>query len=108
MGLYPYARGEGMGAAFQRGRSRWQIAFGLLVISAASALLLGPAGVLLFAVGSGLAWVIGRWMAGLLGGLTGDAYGAVNETVEVIVLLAATAIFSIAPSLFRPVWTLGS
>lgn len=32
---------------------------------------------------------LGRWLSRKLGGLTGDTYGAINETVEVVMLLAA-------------------
>lgn len=32
---------------------------------------------------------LGRWLSRKLGGLTGDTYGAINEIVEVVMLLAA-------------------
>ena len=39
-----------------------------------------------------LAWLLGWGMAKLLGGLTGDAYGATNEVTEVAALMAAVAL----------------
>ena len=39
-----------------------------------------------------LAWLLGAGMARMLGGLTGDTYGATNEIVEVVTLIAAVAL----------------
>ena len=100
MGAFPYARREGMGAAFQSGRSRWQVAAGVATVLAASLGLAGVAGVVLMVVATVAAWGLGRWMAGLLGGLTGDSYGAVNELSAVAVLLAAIVLGNEASSLF--------
>ena len=35
---------------------------------------------------------MGRGMVGMLGGLTGDTYGATNEVIEVAALIAAVAL----------------
>ena len=50
----------------------------------------GLAGVAALAGGAG--WVVGKVACRLLGGMTGDIYGAVNEIAEVAVLVAAAAI----------------
>ena len=48
---------------------------------------------------------MGRWVTGLLGGMTGDTYGAVKEVGEVIVLLGGIVLFHLAAGLFRtPLW----
>ena len=39
-----------------------------------------------------LAWVLGIGIYKMLGGLTGDTYGAINELVEVATLAAAVAV----------------
>ena len=39
-----------------------------------------------------IAWLLGWAMTSKLGGLTGDTYGAVNETTAVLALLAAVAV----------------
>ena len=39
-----------------------------------------------------MALVLGRGMSKMLGGLTGDTYGAINELVEVAVLAATVAL----------------
>ena len=105
MAAFTYARQKGMGAAFQAGASRRQIAFALVTAVAASGLLLGPAGLVLLAAAVAVSLGLGRWIAGMLGGMTGDTYGAVNEVAEVTVLLLGIAMFSTIPSLFQsPLW----
>ena len=67
--------------------------------------LLGASGALLLAAAVGLALALGRWISSLLGGMTGDAYGAVNEVAEVSMLLLGIAIYSLAPEIYWPtVW----
>jgi adenosylcobinamide-GDP ribazoletransferase len=84
---YPSARREGMGQAFKE-QAKWQwLAIATLVALAISVPLLK-----LF----GLALMAGIWLAAMimaiflkrrLGGLTGDTYGAINEVIEVLVLI---------------------
>ena len=100
MAAFAYVREEGMGAAFQKGASRWQVAFGLISAAAAGALLLGAVGVLLLVAAVGASLALGRWIRGLLGGMTGDAYGAVNEIAEVAVMMLGIAIYSLAPGAY--------
>ncbi|MDT8901736.1 adenosylcobinamide-GDP ribazoletransferase [Anaeroselena agilis] len=83
---YPYARPEGIGKAFAVYAGR-----PALYIAAATAALLvaplGPAGLAALATAALFAVAFGRYATRALGGLTGDTYGAVAETTEVIVLL---------------------
>ena len=52
-----------------------------------------------------VALALGRWTTGLLGGMTGDTYGAVNEVGEVVALLAGIVLFHFAAGLFQaPLW----
>ncbi len=105
MAAFTYAREQGMGAAFQAGTSWRQVAFGLATAAAASGMLLGAAGLILLAAAVVVSLGLGRWITGMLGGMTGDTYGAVNEVAEVAVLLAGIALFSTIPSLFHsPLW----
>ena len=46
------------------------------------------------------ALALGRWIAGLLGGLTGDGYGAVCEVAGVTALLAAIGIWEWSAGMF--------
>ena len=102
MGAFPYARAEGLGASFLDGRSRWQTAFGLATALIAAGLLLGVAGLALAIGAVAASLALGWWMSRMLGGMTGDTYGAVNELAEVGVLLAGIALFQFWPGMFAP------
>lgn len=99
MSVYPYARAQGMGTSFQHGHRRMQVILGFGIALVASLLLAGSAGIVFLVVATAVAWGLGRWMASLLGGLTGDTYGAVNEVTEVAVLLAAVVVAAVAPAI---------
>ena len=101
MAAFAYVRAQGMGTAFQMGTKRWQVAFGLGTAAIASGALLGAAGALLLGAAIGVSLSLGRWISGMLGGMTGDTYGAVNEVVEVVILLLGIALFHLTPSLFQ-------
>ena len=66
---------------------------------------LPSAGLALLAAAVIVSLGLGRWIAGMLGGMTGDTYGAVNEVAEVAVLLLGVALFSTLPGLYQtPLW----
>lgn len=102
---FPYARPQGIGTVFQpRGRRRWQLAAGLLTALAAAVALTGPAGLALLAAASAVALGIGAWASKLLGGVTGDVYGAVNEVAEAAALaLAAILAFTVSDTFLEPI-----
>ncbi len=105
MDLFPYARAQGLGASFQEGRRRWQLLAGLLTAVVASGLLLGGGGLILLAAVLVVATALGWWMTRLLGGLTGDAYGAINEVGEVVALLLGIALIPVLTDAFQaPFW----
>ena len=101
MELFPYIRREGLGTAFFRKRGPWTLIGGLCLALAAAIGLAGTTGVLLFAVASVVSWAVGYWAARALGGLTGDIYGAVNETAEASVLVLAAVIAAASPLTLR-------
>lgn len=89
---YPYARIEGLGADFHE-----SAAPGSLVANAATALIasvallgLGGVGVVAVAAAGGLA--VGGISTRLLGGVTGDVYGAALEISEASLLLCIAAL----------------
>lgn len=90
--LRPATPGEGLGAAFVAGLSRWASPLAGLAGLALGAALLGPWGVVI----AGAAWSAAVLWAGFaarrLGGLTGDVLGAVVEIAELGVLLAGAAV----------------
>lgn len=97
--IWPPARkDEGLGMMFN-GVKKWRIGAGCLFaasfagispvfndINYLQRLSIVVASLLLMLLIVGLS---GRWLSRKLGGLTGDTYGAINETVEVFMLLAA-------------------
>ena len=105
MAAFPYARAEGVGSGFREGRRWWQLAVGLATGLAAGWALLGTAGLVLaggaLALSMGLGWCSSR----MVGGMTGDTYGAVNESAEVSVLLLGILLIYWWPGLFlAPYW----
>ena len=105
MAAFTYVRKSGVGTAFQAGNNWWQAVFGLVTAAAAGGLLLGVAGAFLLSAAIVVSLGVGWWITRLLGGMTGDAYGAVNEMAEVTVLLLGIALFSPVPSLYQaPLW----
>ena len=120
--FFSYARTQGIGVPFQpsgvpagRHGARWrivpvawekrgQLLGGLVVAIAATVTLAGPGGLVLLAVATVVAVGLASWASKLLGGVTGDVYGAVNETVEAAVLiLAAVLAYALSNSFLRPI-----
>ena len=87
---FPYGRQQGLGSAFS-GRPRPWLATALafLTVLAAAWLILGIVGLSVLAAVSLLSLSLGIWTVKRLdGGLTGDCYGAVNEIMEAVSLVA--------------------
>ena len=92
LGAFPYARGSGLGSPFHQGGGGVATATAAVTAAAAVVLIAGVGGVSILAGASVLALLMGKVVVKLLGGLTGDVYGAANEMTEVLVLIAAVAI----------------
>lgn len=105
MAGYKYARDQGLGISFKVGARWWQIIVAFGIAAAAGYLLLGFGGLALVAIAMLASLGLGRWISRLLGGMTGDAYAAVNEVAEVSVLLSGIILFSQLSKLFEvPFW----
>ncbi len=89
--IRPATPGEGLGAAFVAGLSRWAGPVSTLGGLALGAALLGPAGVVIAAAAWSAAVLWAGFAARRLGGLTGDVLGAVVELAELGALLAGVA-----------------
>ncbi|MGB3682893.1 MAG: adenosylcobinamide-GDP ribazoletransferase [Rubrobacteraceae bacterium] len=90
--FFPAAREGGMGRNFNE-----QVRKRDFVLASVSALLIGalllpPWGALVGLVVLLVAHLLARWMVGVLGGLTGDTYGALSEVGEIVVLLTLAAL----------------
>jgi len=106
MELFPYARGNGLGTAFfdaDGRRIKWHLLLGFVFTLVVSVALAGIDGIVLLAAACVVAWGVGAWATKLLGGVTGDIYGAINETAEVVLIILAvmltaeSPVFSYAP-----------
>ena len=106
MELHPYVRSNGIGTAFFDGeqrRVRWHLILGFTFTLVVSAALVGMVGIVLLAAACAVAWGTGAWATRLLGGVTGDIYGAVNELTEVVVLLMVLMLMAASPfTLYSP------
>ena len=92
LGAFPYVRTHGLGSPFHgRGIKVSTVIAGISILSTAI-LLGGFAGLGLLIGAMVMAWIRGLGMAKSLGGLTGDAYGATNEIIEMTVIIVATAL----------------
>lgn len=86
---YPLARRDGMAALFRAGLARREILVST-VFAALAAAVFGRLGLAAFAAAFVAATLIARFAIARLGGLTGDTYGMICESVEVAVLLVGT------------------
>ena len=97
MEIFPYVREDGIGTPFVGRTSILRRLFPLVVTLLSALVLAGAAGLVLMAVAGAAAWGVGAWSSKLLGGVTGDVYGATIEVAEVSVLISAvllTHVFS--------------
>ena len=114
--LFPYVRPQGIGTPFLPRKASlkaslkggWQLAVGLFLALLITVAVAGPWGLVLMAAATGAALLLCAWASRLLGGVTGDVYGAVNETAEVSVLvLAAILTWAVSDTLFEPIHRMG-
>lgn len=85
--LFPVARVEGLGAVFRRTVTLPRCLFAGVTALVLAVCWLHLFGIVLWLLGSLIAVAIGRWITQVVGGLTGDSYGAIAEVSEVAVLL---------------------
>ena len=87
LAFFPSARPSGLGASFAAGTRAWHAAVAAAMTLAITAVLLHWAGLLVAAVVVLFAALAAALASRKLGGLTGDVCGALNEMVEIAVLL---------------------
>jgi len=83
--VFPYARPDGMGKAFAQYADKSTLYIGIIL----TLLILVPLGkqaIVSFIVVSIFTLLFARFVTKVLGGLTGDVYGAISELAEIIVL----------------------
>ncbi len=90
--VFPYSRARGLGAPFHRGNAGLVTVVAAIIAMTTAVLLGGVGGVAMLVGVSLLGLLLGQGISRMLGGLTGDAYGAANELAEAAVLMAAVAL----------------
>lgn len=90
LAVTPPARTTGLGAALRPSSSSGWVTY-LLGVVIAGTLLLGWV-LPVAAVGVAAVWGVRRWALGKIGGATGDVAGAVEQVVEILVLVGVAVI----------------
>ncbi|CAN5678406.1 adenosylcobinamide-GDP ribazoletransferase [soil metagenome] len=90
--FFPAAREGGMGRNFNDQVRKRDFVFASISAILIGGLLLPPWGALVGIIALAVAHLLARWMVGVLGGLTGDTYGALSEVGEIVVLLSLAAL----------------
>lgn len=90
--VFPYARSEGVGLGFRRHAWPWGVCIGGGTALFTAAVLLGPGGLLVLAGAIAAALALGALSSRLIGGVTGDVYGATAEVCEALLLLVIAAL----------------
>ena len=89
---FRYVRTPGLGSPFHAGDGRLPSAVAATIAVVAALAVGGLGGMITLAGVCLLALLLGRAMAAMAGGMTGDCYGATNELCEVAVLLAGVVL----------------
>lgn len=89
---FPHARADGMGAAARRRAAAPALVFAALVALIAALALLGVGGLFAVAFAVAVAAAIGGVSTRMVGGMTGDLYGATVEITEAALFLFIAAV----------------
>jgi adenosylcobinamide-GDP ribazoletransferase len=87
---YPPARAEGMAVLFRAGLTR-RIIFSATLLAGFVVTFFGGLGLVAFVAAFAIATLVARFALNRIGGLTGDIYGMICESVELGVLLIGSA-----------------
>lgn len=89
---FPYARSQGLGKAMKDHTGAVQVGFAALTALAIAWLTASLPGIVCLLVAGLLTWAFARFCLRRIPGLTGDTYGALNEIIELAVLLLVAAL----------------
>lgn len=88
MFLFPYARQEGKAKTFVRGMNREIFILATLIALVSVWLVWNLKGIFILFIAAAFTWAFGKIVRDKIGGLTGDTVGALNEIMEVTLLLS--------------------
>jgi adenosylcobinamide-GDP ribazoletransferase len=92
--LFPNARNNGLGNIYRQAVTREHVIIAGMISLVITIIAGRVIGILIWAVLTGVAFVLGKWITGTIGGLTGDTYGAIEEVTDVIALLLVVILHS--------------
>ncbi|GAW91514.1 adenosylcobinamide-GDP ribazoletransferase [Calderihabitans maritimus] len=87
IGFFPYAREAGLGMSFYQHATKREVLIGSSIALGLAYYLTGWVGLITWLITGVLVYIWSRKVVKLLGGHTGDTYGATIEMLEVVVLL---------------------
>jgi len=93
---YPYAReGEGLGKSLAKLVNKRDFVGATIFVVVLSSLLLRLKGIIILFIVFGFLLLLTKWINKKIGGMTGDTYGAIIETLEVVTLVSVYCINSL-------------
>ena len=91
------ARQDGLGSSFISSAGWTQLLIAVSFSLVAAWLLMGYAGLAIFALSIVFTWLLKLWFHHKIGGITGDVIGCINELNEILVLI----LISVLPQFFK-------
>lgn len=85
--FFPNARPAGLGFAVRQDVTRERLLIAAMIALVVAIVAGHVVGILVWVVTTIAAFALGRWITSVLGGLTGDNYGAIEEVMECLALL---------------------
>ncbi len=93
---YPYARAKpGLGGIFDREKAKQKFGWATLILCLAAGILIGLNAILALVITLILISLLAQKLTRALGGQTGDTYGAIGETAELVFLLTMVLLNSL-------------
>lgn len=87
--IYPYARkSKGTGKSFAKLVGKKELIIATLFMAILTGLLFQLKGIIIWLGAFAILILLGRWINKKIGGMTGDTYGAMIETIEVVILIS--------------------
>jgi len=87
--FFPYARETGLAQGFNQYMDKKDLYFALGSAFLVCIFLASWQGLIYFALACLTSWVLATYIAGKIGGLTGDVYGAISEITEMVIFFTA-------------------
>ncbi len=101
LSIFSYARDEGIGKLFSQYTGKSELIVASLFTASVALFCGGIGGLIVFFITVLFAHMFCSYIRSVLGGLTGDTYGALNELTEVFVLAVYLPLYKYLPVIFN-------